>query len=385
MIRPSSAGEIHRAIAAFAKSGKAFAVAIVLRDEGSTPRKAATKALIESDGSIHGTIGGGKVEAETQRLAVEAIGTGRPMVFDFALEGGGANDDQPLCGGSMRILIDPTAAVRCAAYAGAAEAERLRLRGVLLTSVRTRALPPAGAQNGTEHPQSGPAPEVAVLWFPEDAIPADIGFPGSRAVRAALAEQTPEFLVRDAPRADTQLQVLVEPLIPPPLLVIAGGGHIGQALALQAGLVGFAVMVLDDRPEFTGHALYPAGVVARCGDIARELAAIPIASDTFIAIVTRGHQHDRAALAACIRKPAAYIGMIGSRRKVALIRKDLLESGAATEKEFDRVYAPIGLDIGAETVPEIAASIVAQLIAVCRRGESPRFPNLPAKELSGSR
>jgi xanthine dehydrogenase accessory factor len=368
MIRPSSAGEIHRAIVAFAKSGKPCAAAVVLRDEGSTPRKAATKALIEPGGSIHGTIGGGKVEAETQRLAVEAIRTGRPMVFDVALEGAAAEGDQPICGGSMRILIDPAAA-RCAAYAEAVEAERLRRRGVLLTSVR----------------QVASQPEVAVLWFPEDAIPADIGFPGSRALRAALAQQTPAFLAQDAPQASAQRQVLVEPLIPPPLLVIAGGGHIGQALALQAGLVGFAVTVLDDRPEFADPALYPAGVVTRCGDIARELDGFPVAADTFIAIVTRGHEHDRAALAACIRKPAAYIGMIGSRRKVALIRKDLLESGVATEEEFNRVYAPIGLDIGAETVPEIATSIVAQLIAVCRRGESPRFPSLPAKESLGSK
>jgi xanthine dehydrogenase accessory factor len=367
MIRPSSAGEIHRAIVAFADSGRAFAAAVVLKDEGSTPRKAATKALIEPDGSIRGTIGGGKVEAETQRLAIAAIRTGRPMVFDFTLEGGGADDEQPICGGSMRILIDPTAAAHSAAYAGAVEAERLRRRGVLLTSVRTGASPHSCAR-------SGPAPEVAVLWLDQDAIPADIGFPGSAAVRAALERQTPELLVQDEPHAGTQLQVLVEPLIPPPLLVIAGGGHIGQALALQAGIVGFAVTVLDDRPEFTNPALYPAGVVTRRCDIAGELARLPIAADTFVAIVTRGHQHDRAALAACIRKPAAYIGMIGSRRKVALIRKDLVESGAATEEEFNRVYAPIGLDIGAETVPEIAASIVAQLIAVCRKGAAPRFP-----------
>jgi xanthine dehydrogenase accessory factor len=368
MTRPSSAGDIHRAILELAESGKAFAAAIVLKDEGSTPRKAGTKALIEADGSIRGTIGGGKVEAETQRLALESIRNGRPAVFDFELEGAGTEDDQPICGGSMRILIDPAAA-RCVAYAEAVEAERLRRRGVLLTSVR----------------QAASAPEVAVLWFPEDAIPADIGFPGGSAIRDALERQTPEFLAQDEPHAGAQLQVLIEPLVPPPLLLIAGGGHIGQALALQASLVGFAVTVLDDRPEFTAPGLYPAGVATRCGDIARELAEFTIAADTFVAIVTRGHQHDRAALAACIRKPAAYIGMIGSRRKVALIRKDLLDSGDATEEEFARVYAPIGLDIGAETVPEIAASIVAQLIAVCRRGASPRFPALPAKDSSDSR
>jgi xanthine dehydrogenase accessory factor len=115
-------------------------------------------------------------------------------------------------------------------------------------------------------------------------------------------------------------------------------------------------------------------VAARCGDIATELAALPIAGDTYVVIVTRGHEHDQRALAACLRRPAAYVGMIGSRRKVALIRKDLLESGAATEEELARIYAPIGLDIGAETVPEIATSIVAQLVAVRRKGSSPRMP-----------
>ena len=85
-------------------------------------------------------------------------------------------------------------------------------------------------------------------------------------------------------------------------------------------------------------------------------------------IVTRGHQHDAEALRACIREPAAYIGMIGSRRKVALMREEFRASGWATEEEWDRVFAPIGMDIGAETVPEIATSIVAQLVAVRRRG-----------------
>jgi xanthine dehydrogenase accessory factor len=170
------------------------------------------------------------------------------------------------------------------------------------------------------------------------------------------------------------LEVLVEPLIPPPLLVIAGGGHIGQALALQAGLVGFQAVVVDDRSEYVDPSLYPEGTDLRCGDIPRLMAEMPVAADTYIVIVTRGHQQDEQALAACIRRPAAYIGMIGSRRKVAMIRSDMLASGAATEAEFGRVFAPIGLDIGAQTVGEIAASIVAQLVAVRRRGTAPRMP-----------
>jgi len=92
-----------------------------------------------------------------------------------------------------------------------------------------------------------------------------------------------------------------------------------------------------------------------------------------VVIVTRGHQQDAEALAACLRRPAAYIGMIGSRRKVSLLRREFLANGWAKPEEFDRVYAPIGLDLGAATVPEIAASIVAQLIAVRRRGAASRI------------
>jgi xanthine dehydrogenase accessory factor len=83
------------------------------------------------------------------------------------------------------------------------------------------------------------------------------------------------------------------------------------------------------------------------------------------------------ALAACMESPAAYIGMMGSRRKVALVRKELIETGKATEEQFARVFAPIGLNIGAETVPEVAASIIAQLIAVRRTGRAPQFASIP--------
>jgi xanthine dehydrogenase accessory factor len=151
------------------------------------------------------------------------------------------------------------------------------------------------------------------------------------------------------------------------MLLIVGGGHIGQALARQAILVGFDVVVLDDRPEFTDPALFPEGVATRCGDIREEVEASAIGRDTYIVIVTRGHKHDAEALEACIHAPAAYIGMIGSKRKVALMRQDFIESGLAGEEEFGRVFAPVGLDIGAVTVPEIAASIVAQLIEVRRK------------------
>jgi len=349
--------DIHQAIVERCDRGGGFAVTLVVKTEGSTPCKAGAKAVVDAQGAIQGTIGGGSVEAEAQRRAVEAVKTGRPVVFDFALEGGAVGGQNPICGGMMRVLIDPTAARRRAAYSAAAGAGERRERGLLLTTI-----------------QGVSRLDVAVQFLAEQAIPCELGFPGAEAVRSALEREESELFVFESPQEGQRLEILVEPLIPRPVLLILGGGHIGQALAAQANLVGFEIVVIDDRPEFTAPALFPEGATGRCGPIREEVAGWPIGGDTYVVIVTRDHQHDAEALAACLHTPAAYLGMIGSRRKVRLMQKDFVESGRATAAELERVYAPIGLDIGAVTVPEIAASIVAQLIAVRRQGVAPRIP-----------
>ncbi|MHB8902055.1 MAG: XdhC family protein, partial [Thermoguttaceae bacterium] len=174
-------------------------------------------------------------------------------------------------------------------------------------------------------------------------------------------------------RATPAGEVFLEPVVPRPLLVVVGAGHVGQAVAWQAETVGFDVVVVDDRQELLQADRFPRGTATRCGPMAAVVDSLPLTHRSFVVIVTRGHQHDGEVLAACLQKPSAYIGMIGSRRKVAQMRRDFLQSGLATAEAFDRVYAPIGLDIGATTVPEIATSIVAQLIALRRRGSAPRI------------
>jgi len=343
--------DVYQKVVEFIDEGASFAVGLVLNAEGSTPRKAAVRAVIGETGKIWGTLGGGLVEAEAQRRAVEVCRTKRPVVFDMLFHGAGRAADDPICGGSMRILLDPTAAKDRACYVHAAEAGRQRRRGVMLTTVHT-----------------AERTEVASRWFSAENIPADLPFPGAENVRSCLARETPQLVVEGSQTSDVLTEVLVEPVIPKPLLLIAGGGHVSQALAIHADLVGFDVTVVDDRPEFTDPSLFPAGTTTRCGDIPKQIAAQSGAGDTYIVIVTRGHKLDAATLEACIRAPVAYIGMIGSRRKVSLLRENFIQSGLATEEEFDRVYAPVGLDIGAVTVPEIAASITAELVAVRRTG-----------------
>lgn len=344
--------EIRQAILDIDERATPFAVALVLNAEGSTPRKAGARAILFSDGRIRGTIGGGAVEAEAQRRAAEVIEQGQPLVFDFRLQGDGVGDSSPICGGMMRMLLDPHPERHRAAYVEAGSTLSRRGRGILLTTV-----------------MDGPAPTVQVRFIAEKDIPSQTGFPGPAALSAAAGKEAPQYLVSNAETLEGQ----VEWLAPPPLVVIAGGGHVGQAVAEQASLVGFEVCVVDDRQEFVEPRLYPAGTKTVCADISAALGGLASDSDTYFVLVTRGHRHDAEALAACLRKPAAYVGMIGSRRKVALMRQEFIAAGRATPEEFDRVYAPIGLDIGAETVPEIAASIVAQLIAVRRQGRAPRL------------
>jgi xanthine dehydrogenase accessory factor len=299
-----------------------FAMLVVLKDAGSTPRKAGTRAVVAADGSLVGTIGGGVMESDARRAAAEAITSGVPVVHDFKFGGARAEDNDPCCGGTMRVLIDPTAAKHRDAYAHALERLRRRERCLLVTSI------------------------------------------GARVEVQCLAD--------DAAGVETSADTLVEPLSPPPLLLIVGGGHVGQALARQVSLLDFEIVLIEDRPEFADPARFPANVAVRCGDVAEQLKQFPLNADTYVALVSRGHRVDARALGACVRGGAAYVGMMGSRRKVALVRKMFLEQGLATPEEFDRVHAPIGLDIGADTVPEIAASIVAQLVSVRRRASAIR-------------
>jgi xanthine dehydrogenase accessory factor len=353
MDRDHGSADIHQRVLEFIDGERPFVLGLVLSAEGSTPRKAAVRAVIDQTGKIYGTLGGGLVEAEAQRRAIEVCRTKRPEVFEMRFQGAGRADDVPICGGSMRILLDPTAAKDKACFTQVVEAARWRQRGVMLTTAR-----------------SAKHVEVTSAWFPADQIPADISFPGADNVRSCLVHETPQLFVERSESANAVTEVLVEPMIPKPLLLIAGGGHVGQAVAIAADIVGFDVTVIDDRPEFTDPVLFPPQAKTLCGDIPKQVAALAAPGQTYIVIVTRGHKLDAATLEACIHAPVAYIGMIGSKRKVALLRENFVESGLATQEEFDRVFSPIGLDIGAVTVPEIAASITAELIAVRRRGTS---------------
>ena len=185
---------------------------------------------------------------------------------------------------------------------------------------------------------------------------------------------------REAESGSGGYQVMLEVHEPPATLVIVGGGHIGKALATIGDLCGFSVVVVDDRPDYANPERFPEADRVICGGFAEVLGELPIDANTYIVTVTRGHKHDEISLRQVVRRGgAAYVGMIGSKRRVGAVLQHLIEEGLDAEA-VRRVHTPIGLDIGAETPEEIAVAIMAEVVQV-RRGGSGK----PMREVKKAR
>jgi xanthine dehydrogenase accessory factor len=321
----------------------------VVETRGSTPQKAGAAMLVYPDGSQSGTLGGGCVEAEVKRRALHGLNTsGRPAVLTFSLDDDYGWDDGLICGGRMTVLAHPLPAD---APATAADFYR-RLRDLT-----------GQGQGFTEAVVIGEAaglPPGDRYLFDANGTPAThlADRPDWDRASAHLPPLTTH------PRPATRQGVAYLPSPPRVTLLLVGGGHVGQAVGRLAAEVGFEVWALDDRDRFASRERFPTASRLLVGDIGvtlRELVPTLNAA-TYALILTRGHNHDEEALYHLAGSACGYVGMIGSRRKVRLIHDDLIARGIS-EAALARVHAPVGLDIGSQTVPEIAVSIVAELIA----------------------
>lgn len=165
-----------------------------------------------------------------------------------------------------------------------------------------------------------------------------------------------------------QMEVFIEPIEPPPAVYIIGAGHVGYYLGKFAHESGFQVHVVDDRDTFANHTRFPEAAEVVVDEVPAWLANAALPPSAYVVIVTRGHRHDLDALRAVVQRDLRYVGLIGSKAKVARVYEALVEEGVDPAR-FTRIHAPIGLDLGAVTPQEIAVSIVAELIAV-RRGRA---------------
>jgi xanthine dehydrogenase accessory factor len=198
-----------------------------------------------------------------------------------------------------------------------------------------------------------------------------------QAAREVMSSEKPRTLTFDLnqdPKYDTglvcggTLEVFIEPVLPPALLYIFGAGHVALSLCQTAASAGFDVIVSDDRSSYATKERFPAAREVHALEFDEAMQKLDPDESSYIVIVTRGHRDDMRVLRWAIQTRARYVGMIGSKRKVIQIFKALEEEGLAAHL-FERVHAPIGLDIGAITPEEIAVAITAELIAIRRHAE----------------
>ncbi len=193
-------------------------------------------------------------------------------------------------------------------------------------------------------------------------------------VQSLFYSATGERLHRLEAGAD-EIEVMIEVTERPATLVIVGAGHVGQSVAAVASQAGFSVTVLDDREAFANRERFPMADEVICGDFIEELRRLRIDDNTYVVLVSRGHKQDELSLREVVSSSAAYVGMIGSLRRVGTVLTHLSREGFPREA-LECVHTPIGLDIGAETPEEIAVAIVAELIAVRRGGTGAKLSEL---------
>jgi xanthine dehydrogenase accessory factor len=279
------------------------ALALISGIKGSSPQKQGAKALFFADGRMAGTLGGGCLEAEVRERARLALQTQKPATFELVLDHDFGWEDGLICGG--------------------------KVSGIILPNVR-----------------SG-----ETLWrqLISRSQPLSWGISNDFSIAQITEQHSSAWLYQET----------VAPRLP---LWIAGSGHVAQAVAPLAQQLDFAVTVFDDRPALANHHYFPTETILRVDKWDTLLRDEHPGSASFALILTRGHQHDAMVLRNWVHRPFSFLGMIGSRRKQRLIFSRFVEEKIATEEELGRVFCPVGLVIQSVSVPEIAVSIVAQLI-----------------------
>ncbi|RPJ18891.1 MAG: XdhC/CoxI family protein, partial [Desulfobacteraceae bacterium] len=330
-------------------------LATIIKLSGSGPRGAGTRFLVLEDGSYVGTIGGGLLEARVLAAAKKVFATRAPIRLSLNLMGKDVAETDMICGGDVDIFLEPLSAEdqdQIQVFRKILDIQKRGGAGLLLTVVNL------------DRWQKNTVPRLFLLPGAEP-----IGnLPGLKGVAEEITKNMPLALKQREPRLVVSrddlgggVELFVEPILADSVLYIFGGGHVSAQIIPLASRVGFKVEVIDDRPEFADARKFPDATKVHQYPFEGVLGKIPVDEFSYLVIVTRGHIHDKTVLEQCLRTKAKYIGMIGSRRKKAMIYEKLLEEGF-TKSDLDRVHAPIGLDIGAEGPEEIAVSIVAELI-----------------------
>ena len=314
--------------------GEGVVLCSILASSGSTPRGAGAKMAVFADGHTEGTVGGGAVELESGKLAMEVLKTKQSLVHGYCLAPNEVADIGMICGGNVTVFFqyfDPQA-----------EADTALLCGIL------------DLLNGNQN-------SWLVYRMDEGCVSAMGTYDEAHGLRftdcITLDELRP-MLCADAVTKKGEPRYYVEPLTRAGYAYIFGGGHVGAALVPVLASVDFRVVVYDNRPNFATPEHYPQAERVILGDYLDIGAHLTLTENDYVCIMTPGHQADREVLLQAMRSPATYIGC---RHKIKSTCAYLMENGIP-EEDLTRIHAPIGLDILGQTPAEIAVSIAAEMI-----------------------
>jgi len=332
-------------------AGNDMVVATVVKTSGSTPQKPGAKLLVRADGSGVGTLGGGCVEGDIWFAASQLLKSGGSAEMrDYELNEDLAAQDGLVCGGTMYFLLDPVRK----------EAPESDFNDEVIAAYEGGA--PVSVASLMNVPDGSELVVGSKLLVRENGSTA--GSLGDEKLDANAINEARRLMAmgkNDYITTESGAEFFIEAYTTPPTLVLAGGGHVSKAISNIASTLGFRIFVIDDREEFSSAERFPEAEQTVVSDYGSAFEKLPIGTNSFIVIATRGHRYDASATASAMRTPASYVGLLGSKRKTILIYEELFAQGF-TMDEVQAVRSPIGLDISARTPQEIALSIMSEIV-----------------------
>ncbi len=355
---------MYRQVRQLLEEKETLAVATIVSTLGSTPREVGAQMVVTASGAILGTVGGGCGEAEVIREAVQVIRSRKPMTVKVELMDDIESNSPAVCGGVLNVFIDPWWNAADSIAADLSESlTRVQEDGasaVVATLVNAGDCPNASAgqkcfiRNG----------EVKVCSIRNEALLQAILQEAEKRLRREESRQVALAI----PGTNSKAEVFFDVIPSMRKVIVVGAGHLAIPLVKFAKILGFHITVLDDRVMYANRERFPEADEVLAGDMAETLGNIEITPQTYVVLITRGHQFDEPCLRKVIHSPAKYIGMIGSRRRIKACFIRFRDEEGIPEELIKRVYAPIGLDIKAESPEEIALSIISEMVKVRRDG-----------------
>lgn len=350
--------DLHKKTLELLQDGRIVATSFIVSRSGSVPTPLGARILLTPGEKFFGTVGGGSLEAQALKDCRHTLETGEPLLSDMEFNNRDAAGEGMICGGRVKIyseLLKPSI-------------DLISVFSCLVENLNSgrRLILASALQSGR-----GVSTVRAVLDDSGFTLAVSGDYEKVTGKTAEAHKNLAEDLVylefdREYTRSSGYRAVFLERFDPVPDLIIFGAGHVAEPLALFAARCGFAVTVVDDRGEFANRERFSEAGRIIVDSVENAFSILEIGRGSFIVAVTRGHLEDMNVVERALGTQARYIGMIGSRRKAALIRDKLRETGFE-QAQIDRINSPVGLDISAETPEEIAVSILGQLIEQRRK------------------